>query len=235
MVGDLPGITARLHYIADLGVQAVWLSPFYRSPMSDFGYDVSDYCDVDPLFGTLDDFDALLARARELELEVIVDFVPNHSSDQHPWFAESRSSTENAGFALPAAVPWLRIATDHALRNVEMQQADEGSMLAFTRALLHLRQGSAALWIGSYTSIDVRDDRVLAYQRSSGDEHIVYVLNLSAQIVMLDVPGEILLRTSADAVLRETDGSLVLAGNAGAVLRPSGPTALRPARPQLTE
>ena len=135
------------------------------------------------------------------------------------------ASRLGAVLALPAAVPWLPIATDHALRNVEMKQPDEGSMLAFTRALLHLRQGSAALSIGSYTPIDVRDDRVLAYQRSSGDEHIVCVLNLSAQIVMLDVPGEILLRTSADAVLRDTDGSLVLAGNASAVLRPSGPTA----------
>ena len=519
-VGDLPGITGRLQYIADLGVQAVWLSPFYRSPMADFGYDVSDYCDVDPMFGTLADFDALLAFAHELELKVIVDFVPNHSSDQHPWFAESRSSrdnpkrdwytwrpptdredignrpnnwlavfggpawtldpatgeyylhsflpeqpdvnwrnpdlraamidamrfwldrgvdgfrfdvahsimkdpalrdnppaaadwrtaglfkpmgefgaqqhiydrahpdlhgvyrevralldsyerdgrprfsigeihvsdmhewagyfgendelhmpynftllktdwtpsairstieaceaslvsrpwawpnwvlgnhdehrvasrlgagqarnamlllltlrgtptiyygdelgmpdvpiaedhqqdpwairvpgyglgrdpertpmqwdaTENAGFALPAAVPWLPIATDHALRNVKMQRADEGSMLAFTRALLHLRQASAALSTGSYTSIDVGDDRVLAYQRSAGDERIICVLNLSAQIVAINVPGDILLHTTADAVLRDTDGSLVLAGDAGAVLRPSGPT-----------
>ena len=519
-VGDLPGITGRLQYIADLGVQAVWLSPFYRSPMADFGYDVSDYCDVDPMFGTLADFDALLAFAHELELKVIVDFVPNHSSDQHPWFAESRSSrdnpkrdwytwrpptdredignrpnnwlavfggpawtldpatgeyylhsflpeqpdvnwrnpdlraamidamrfwldrgvdgfrfdvahsimkdpalrdnppaaadwrtaglfkpmgefgaqqhiydrahpdlhgvyrevralldsyerdgrprfsigeihvsdmhewagyfgendelhmpynftllktdwtpsairstieaceaslvsrpwawpnwvlgnhdehrvasrlgagqarnamlllltlrgtptiyygdelgmpdvpiaedhqqdpwairvpgyglgrdpertpmqwdaTENAGFALPAAVPWLPIATDHALRNVKMQRADEGSMLAFTRALLHLRRASAALSTGSYTSIDVGDDRVLAYQRSAGDERIICVLNLSAQIVAINVPGDILLHTTADAVLRDTDGSLVLAGDAGAVLRPSGPT-----------
>ena len=69
-VGDLPGITARVKYIADLGVQAVWLSPFYRSPMADFGYDVSDYCDVDPMFGTLADFDALLARAHEMALVV---------------------------------------------------------------------------------------------------------------------------------------------------------------------
>ena len=94
-VGDLPGITRRLEYLADLGVQALWLSPFYRSPMADFGYDVSDYCDVDPLFGTLADFDTLLTRAHELSLAVIVDFVPNHSSDRHPWFVESRSSTDN--------------------------------------------------------------------------------------------------------------------------------------------
>lgn len=91
-VGDLAGITMRLEHLVDLGVDAVWLSPIYRSPMVDFGYDVSDHCDIDPLFGTLADFDALVARAHGLGLRVIVDFVPNHTSDQHPWFVESRSS-----------------------------------------------------------------------------------------------------------------------------------------------
>jgi len=91
-VGDLPGITARLDHLVALGVDAVWISPFYRSPMKDFGYDVSDYCDVDPVFGTLADFDALLAAAHGRGLKVIVDWVPNHSSDQHPWFQASRSS-----------------------------------------------------------------------------------------------------------------------------------------------
>ncbi|HEU0205173.1 MAG TPA: glycoside hydrolase family 13 protein [Pseudolysinimonas sp.] len=85
-VGDLPGITARLDSLADLGVDAVWLSPFYTSPQRDGGYDVADYTDVDPLFGTLDDFDALLARAHALSLKVIIDLVPNHSSSAHPWF-----------------------------------------------------------------------------------------------------------------------------------------------------
>jgi glycosidase len=94
-VGDLPGITRRLGYLADLGVDAVWISPFYTSPMADFGYDVADYTDVDPLFGTLDDFDELLATAHELDLKVIIDIVPNHTSDQHPWFIESRSSSDN--------------------------------------------------------------------------------------------------------------------------------------------
>src|SRR5205085_6495992 len=86
-VGDLPGVTARLSHLADLGVDALWLSPFYRSPMVDGGYDVSDYCDVDPVFGTLDDFDALVAGAHRLGLRVIVDIVPNHTSSEHPWFA----------------------------------------------------------------------------------------------------------------------------------------------------
>jgi alpha-glucosidase len=85
-IGDLPGITSRLSALADLGVDAVWLSPFFTSPQKDAGYDVADYCDVDPLFGTLDDFDALRRRATELGLRVIVDLVPNHSSDAHDWF-----------------------------------------------------------------------------------------------------------------------------------------------------
>jgi glycosidase len=93
-VGDLRGITAWLDYLVGLGVDAVWISPFYPSPMADFGYDVTDYTGVDPLFGTLEDFDALLAAAHAKGLRVILDFVPNHSSDQHPWFVESRSSRE---------------------------------------------------------------------------------------------------------------------------------------------
>ncbi len=94
-VGDLPGITRRLPYLAELGVDAVWLSPFFRSPMADMGYDVSDYRDVDPVFGTLADFDALVARAHDLGLKVIIDQVLSHTSDQHPFFAESRSSRVN--------------------------------------------------------------------------------------------------------------------------------------------
>jgi alpha-glucosidase len=94
-IGDLAGITARLEHLAWLGVDAVWLSPFYRSPMRDFGYDISDHTDVDPVFGTLDDYDALVARAHELGLKLIVDYVPNHTSSDHPWFAASRSSRDD--------------------------------------------------------------------------------------------------------------------------------------------
>ena len=93
-VGDLPGITQHLDYVAALGVDAVWLSPFFTSPMRDFGYDVADYCTVDPIFGTLADFDALVERAHELGLKVIIDQVYSHSSDQHAWFQESRSSRD---------------------------------------------------------------------------------------------------------------------------------------------
>jgi alpha-glucosidase len=89
-IGDLPGITARLSHIADLGADAVWLSPVFRSPMADMGYDVSDYCDIDPVFGTLADFDALVARAHGLGLKVVIDQVISHCSAAHPFFAESR-------------------------------------------------------------------------------------------------------------------------------------------------
>ncbi|AXB79146.1 alpha-amylase family glycosyl hydrolase [Novosphingobium sp. P6W] len=95
-VGDLAGIESRLDYVATLGVDAIWLSPIFPSPMADFGYDVADYCDVDPLFGDLAAFDSLLAAAHASGLRVILDFVPNHSSDQHPWFVESRSSRDNS-------------------------------------------------------------------------------------------------------------------------------------------
>jgi alpha-glucosidase len=94
-IGDLAGITARLDYISRLGVDGVWISPFFRSPMADFGYDVSDYRDVDPIFGTLDDFDALMAKAKLLGLKLIIDQVYSHTSDQHPWFIESRASRDN--------------------------------------------------------------------------------------------------------------------------------------------
>lgn len=94
-VGDLPGITARLNHVARLGVDAIWISPFFRSPMKDFGYDVADYCDVDPIFGTLADFDALIARAHELGLRVLIDQVYSHTSDEHAWFAESRADRTN--------------------------------------------------------------------------------------------------------------------------------------------
>ncbi len=91
-IGDLRGICERLDYLVWLGVDAIWISPIYPSPMADFGYDIADYCNVDPIFGTLGDFDRLIAEAHGRGLKVILDFVPNHTSDQHPWFRESRSS-----------------------------------------------------------------------------------------------------------------------------------------------
>ena len=93
-VGDLRGIESRLDHLSWLGVDAVWISPFYRSPMADFGYDVSDYCDVDPVFGVLEDADRLIAAAHDRGLRVLVDWVPNHTSDQHPWFLDSRSARD---------------------------------------------------------------------------------------------------------------------------------------------
>ena len=94
-IGDLPGITARLEYVKSLGADAIWLTPFYPSPQKDHGYDVADYFDVNPEYGTLEDFDRLVERAHELRLKVLVDVVPNHTSDQHPWFLAALASPDN--------------------------------------------------------------------------------------------------------------------------------------------
>ena len=94
-IGDLRGIHQRLDYLAWLGIEAIWISPIYPSPMADFGYDITDYCAVDPIFGTLPEFDLLLNAAHARGLKIILDFVPNHSSDRHPWFDESRAARVN--------------------------------------------------------------------------------------------------------------------------------------------
>ena len=94
-IGDLLGIAQRMPHIASLGVDAVWISPFFTSPMKDFGYDVADYCDVDPMFGSLADFDVLIAEAHRLGIKVLIDLVLSHTSEEHPWFKESRASTDN--------------------------------------------------------------------------------------------------------------------------------------------
>lgn len=94
-IGDLRGILRRLDYLVNLGVDALWITPFYPSPMADFGYDVADYCAIDPLFGTMDDFDQILQEIHNRDLKLILDLVPNHTSDQHPWFLESRSTRDN--------------------------------------------------------------------------------------------------------------------------------------------
>ena len=93
--GDLPGIIRNLDYVRDLGVDAVWISPFFKSPMKDYGYDVSDYRQVDPMFGSLDDFDRLVEEAHRRGLRVLIDQVLSHTSDQHTWFTESRQSRDN--------------------------------------------------------------------------------------------------------------------------------------------
>lgn len=94
-VGDLQGIIEKLDYVKSLGIDTIWISPIYKSPMKDFGYDVADYCDIDPLFGNLDDFKQLVDSAHSKGIKVLMDFVPSHTSDQHPWFIESKSSTNN--------------------------------------------------------------------------------------------------------------------------------------------
>ena len=95
-VGDLKGIRARLPHLIALGIDAIWISPIFPSPMRDFGYDISDYCDVSALFGSLSDFDRLLSTAHSAGIKIILDFVPNHTSDQHPWFLDSRSSRSSS-------------------------------------------------------------------------------------------------------------------------------------------
>ncbi len=95
-VGDLQGIIERLDYVAGLGVDAIWIAPFFKSPMADFGYDVADYRSVDPLFGSMDDFDRLLKKAHDLGLKVMIDQVLSHTSSEHDWFRESRESRGNA-------------------------------------------------------------------------------------------------------------------------------------------
>jgi alpha-glucosidase len=94
--GDIKGIIQKLDYLKDLGVNSLWISPIYKSPMADFGYDVSDYCDIDPTFGTLDDFDELVREAHKRGMKLVMDYVANHTSDQHPWFLESKSSRDSA-------------------------------------------------------------------------------------------------------------------------------------------
>lgn len=94
-IGDLQGIIQKLDYIAALGVDAVWISPFYKSPMKDFGYDIEDYCAVDPIFGTIEDFKLLTKEAKQRGLKILIDQVWNHTSNLHPWFVESRSSRDN--------------------------------------------------------------------------------------------------------------------------------------------
>ena len=95
-VGDLSGITSKLDYLADLGVDALWLSPIFTSPMRDFGYDVADFYDVDPSLGTLADLDALVAEAERRGIGIVLDLVPNHTSIEHPWFVAARSCRRNA-------------------------------------------------------------------------------------------------------------------------------------------
>jgi oligo-1,6-glucosidase len=94
-LGDVPGITSKLDHLVELGVDVVWLSPIYRSPQDDNGYDISDYEDIDPMFGTLADVDALIAAAHERGIKLVMDLVVNHTSDEHPWFREARRATDD--------------------------------------------------------------------------------------------------------------------------------------------
>lgn len=139
-VGDLKGIIDKLDYLKTIGVTGTWLSPIFKSPMKDMGYDISDFRDIDPTFGTLEDFDNLMARAKELDIKIILDFVPNHSSDQHEWFKASSDPNHadhekykdyylwNAGKVLEdgTRVPpsnWISVFSGSAWTWVESRQA----------------------------------------------------------------------------------------------------------------
>ena len=111
-IGDLAGIRGRLEYLEELGVDALWLSPFFKSPMKDFGYDVSDYRDVDPMFGSLDDLKGLIADAKERGIRIVLDLVANHSSEEHPWFVEARASQGLAEARLVPLGPRHRTAAE---------------------------------------------------------------------------------------------------------------------------
>ena len=94
-IGDIPGIIEKLNYLKELGIDAIWLSPVYRSPQDDNGYDISDYQDIDPLFGSLEDMDLLIAEAKKRGIKIIMDLVLNHTSDEHPWFIEAKKGKDN--------------------------------------------------------------------------------------------------------------------------------------------
>ena len=133
-VGDITGIIHRLPYLLTLGVDAIWLSPIFPSPMADFGYDISDYTGIDPLFGTMEDFDALVKAAHDSGLKIILDLVPNHTSDQHPWFLESRS------VARQSAARLVHLARSEAGRRPAQQLA-----VGVRRQRLGLRRGDRAI------------------------------------------------------------------------------------------
>mgnify|MGYP005701863355 CR=1 FL=1 len=103
-VGDLRGVMSKLPYLKALGVDGIWLSPFFKSPMKDFGYDISDYEEIDLLFGTMEDFEALLKAAHDLDIKLVIDQVYSHTSDQHEWFKESRRSKDNPKLTLQAKI-----------------------------------------------------------------------------------------------------------------------------------
>lgn len=116
-MGDLKGITSRLDYLADLGVDVLWLSPVFKSPQDDNGYDISDYQDIDPLFGTLDDMDELLAQAHERGLKVVMDLVVNHTSDEHSWFQASRDKNDEHADCIFGVLHAMVIRQENQVQN----------------------------------------------------------------------------------------------------------------------
>jgi glycosidase len=161
-VGDLAGIEARLDHLAALGVDAIWLSPIFPSPMADFGYDIADYCGIEPVFGDLAAFDRLLAAAHARGLKLLLDFVPNHSSDRHPWFVKSRASRHNS------KRDWYIWRDGSAYAQPGFARCDDGRAallarpwrrrLPDRRALAH-RQGGGPAGQSGQSRLDARPDR----------------------------------------------------------------------------
>ena len=188
-IGDLSGITAQLDYVASLGVDGLWLSPFFPSPMRDFGYDVADHCGVSPMFGTLADFDALVARAHALNLKALIDQVWSHTAQEHPWavFTSGR--------------PWLPVPPAHRHLAVDAQEANAKSTLHFTRSLLALRRRHAALRLGSFEALHA-DDTLLVLRRQHAGDAVLAAFNLGAEPRRFDLPQ----------ALRASDGVVAVAG-----------------------
>jgi glycosidase len=201
-VGDLPGILSRLDYLQWLGVNAVWLSPIYPSPMADFGYDIRDYENIDPVFGTLGDFDRLVQEVHRRALKLILDFVPNHTSDRHPWFQESRRSTGSQrrnwyiwrppGSGGGPPNNWLGEFGGPAW-TLDPQTGQyyyhAYLLLNLYRMLLRLRRDEPALATGEYRENSV-GPHALSYERIAGSQRVLVALNFGAEPCNLPVsPG----------------------------------------------
>lgn len=196
-VGDLPGIASKLDYLRWLGVDAIWLSPIYPSPMADFGYDITNYTDVHPLFGTLQDLDILLEQTHQRDLKVILDFVPNHTSDEHPWFQETQSSRTNEKRDWYI---WRDPAPDGGPPN----------------------NWISGFGVGSQQSFDQPNPACFVYQRQYADQRCLVALNFSAQDQIVTLPeqgqGRVLLSTHVDREGLIPLSEVHLRGNEGLLL-----------------
>jgi glycosidase len=212
-VGDLNGITERLDYLQMLGVDAIWLTPVCPSPQVDFGYDISDYRAVDPQYGTLADFDRLVKETARRHIRVIMDMVMNHTSDQHRWFLELRSSRTNpyrdwyvwrdgertpmqwnpgvnTGFT--TGKPWLPVPPTAATVNVQVEENDPGSLLAWYRSLIWLKKTNAAIERGDNLMLNTSNAKVLSWeQHTPAARPMVVSVNFTAELQTVSLAAEV--------------------------------------------